>query len=487
MPESIASLTLSLKRDDGAVVYLNGTEVARDNMAEGDVTFETLSTGAADDGNNFHDFMIASSHLEEGNNVLAVQVHQVSEGSSDLSFDLKLVKVPAVAETPTSVTIASAHEGMLFVNIASDDDAEGEETIGLTLSEPTTDNSVVGSQDSTELAIVEDAVPPSLSISISQGENSGQFVSAAGGNVMATVEIQDPNGTHTADWSQSDNNLVALDGSDSLTFSFDPTGLGAGPYLVSADVSDDGITDQTHKVDKLIHVSADAASPDTDEDGIPDEFDEVASEHAIALDASESDRVAVAERGTKLAAGGAATSNSVQGVKVTESMIVEGGEDGGDAPLNAEDTGFDYRSGLYDLEVQGIPVPGQSVRIVIPVGSEIPADGMLRIYAETQSWMDFTTDENNTVASSQGTATSCPEVGAASYSSGLNEGSFCIQLMIETAKLTALSISSVALEHLYPIDRLISSPPSGWEMPTELRRGDAPRLSSVIVKLRCAN
>ncbi|MCY4127701.1 MAG: HYR domain-containing protein [Gammaproteobacteria bacterium] len=431
MPESIASLTLSLKRDDGAVVYLNGTEVARDNMEEGDVTYTTLSTGAADDGNNFHDFTVASSHLEEGNNVLAVQVHQVSATSSDLSFDLKLVKVPAAAETPTSVTIASAHEGMLFLNIASDGDAEGEETIGLTLSEPTTENSVVGSQDSTEVSIVEDAVPPSLSISISQGENSGQFVSADGGNVVATVEIQDPNGTHTADWSQSDNNLVALDGSDSLTFSFDPTGLVAGPYLVSADVSDDGIADQTYKVGKLIHVSADAASPDLDEDGIPDEFDEVAAEHAIALDASESDRVAVAERGSKLAAGGAATSNSVQGVKVTESMIVEGGEDGGDAPLNAEDTGFDYGSGLYDLEVQRIPVPGQSVRIVIPVGAEIPADGMLRIYTEAESWMDFTTDENNTVASSQGTATSCPEVGAESYSSGLNEGSFCIQLMIE--------------------------------------------------------
>ena len=116
---------------------------------------------------------------------------------------------------------------------------------------------------------------------------------------------------------------------------------------------------------------------------------------------------------------------------MTESMIIEGGEDGGDAPLNGEDTSFDYGSGLYDLEIQRIPVPGQSVRIAIPVGAAIPADGTLRIYTEAQSWLDFVTDENNTVASAQGTATSCPEVGAESYSSGLNEGHFCIELLIE--------------------------------------------------------
>ncbi len=431
MPESIAALTLSLKRDDGAVVYLNGTEVARDNLGDGDVAYDTTASNADDDGNNFHDFTVASSHLEEGNNVLAVEVHQVSTASSDLSFDLKLVKVPAALETPTSVTIASALESVIFVNITSDDDAEGQETIGLTLSAPTTENSVVGAQESTELTIVEDAVPPSLSIAISQGELSGQFVSPDGGSVVATVEIQDPNGTHTADWSQSDNNLVPLDGTESLTFSFDPTGLVAGPYLVNANVSDDGIPDRVYKVGKLVHITDDSATSDLDEDGIPDEYDQVAAEHAISLDASGSVLVAVAERGTKLAAGGAATSNSVRGVKVTESMIIDGGEDGGEAPLNGEDASFDFGSGLYDLEIQRIPVPGQSVRIVIPVGAEIPANGMFRIYTEAESWNDFATDENNSLASSEGTSTSCPEVGAESYSNGLNEGNFCIELMIE--------------------------------------------------------
>ena len=430
-PAGIASLTLSLKRDDGALVYLNGTEVARDNMPEGDIAFDTLAMNAADDGKSFHDFTVASNLLVEGNNVLAVEVHQVSSTSTDVSFDLKLVKVPAAPETPTSVRIASAYGSTLFVEVTSDDEAEGEETVILTLSDPATENSMLGALNSTELTIVEDAVAPSLAISISQGENSGQFVSTGGGNVTATVEIKDPNGMHTADWSQSDNNLVSLDGTESLSFSFDPAGLVSAPYLVRVTVSDDGIPDQTYTVGKLIHITADSSTPDLDEDGIPDEFDIVMQVHAISLDSSEGDLVAVAERGARLAAGGVATSNSVKGVKVTEAMIMAGGEDGGEAPLSGEDTDFDYGSGIYDLEIQQIPVPGQTIRVVVPVGTGIPADGMMRVYTETDSWMDFATDENNTVSSAQGTASSCPEVGSESYSDGLNEGSFCVQLMIE--------------------------------------------------------
>ena len=40
-PASIAALTLHLVRDDGAVVYLNGTEIARSNMPTGTITSAT--------------------------------------------------------------------------------------------------------------------------------------------------------------------------------------------------------------------------------------------------------------------------------------------------------------------------------------------------------------------------------------------------------------------------------------------------------------
>lgn len=427
MLDSIASLTLFLKRDDGAVVYLNGTEVTRDNIGESDIVFDTLASNASDDGNLFHEFTIASSHLEEGNNVLAVEVHQNSITSSDLSFDLQLQQVPAAS----SVTITAAHESVLVLNVTADEDMEGTETVTLTLSEPSTDNVGIGSQASTNVSIIEDAVPPSLSISVSQGENSGQFISSEGGEVTATLEIQDPNGVHTADWAYSDGDLLSIEGTESMTFSFDPTGLFERPYYLRVDVIDDAFPDRMYRVSKLLHIKADMAMSDQNENGIPDEMDKVPAVHSITLDSAVSDHLAIAERGIKLAAGGVATSNSVSGVSVTEAMIMAGGEDGGEAPLNSEDTDFDYGSGLYDLEIQHLAVPGQSVRIIIPVSGAVPADGKVRLYTEADSWMDFMVDENNTLGSSEGTASSCPEVGSEGYSSGLTKGNHCLELMIE--------------------------------------------------------
>ncbi|MEZ5008851.1 MAG: hypothetical protein R2753_11930 [Chitinophagales bacterium] len=48
---SIASLDLELVRDDGAVVYINGVEVWRDNMPTGTVNYQTLASGNADPEN----------------------------------------------------------------------------------------------------------------------------------------------------------------------------------------------------------------------------------------------------------------------------------------------------------------------------------------------------------------------------------------------------------------------------------------------------
>lgn len=87
----ISGLALRLKRDDGAIVYLNGTEIARDNMPAGPVTFDAAATSAPDDGQQFHSFPVDPALLVEGENVLAVEIHQVNLTSSDASFDLELI------------------------------------------------------------------------------------------------------------------------------------------------------------------------------------------------------------------------------------------------------------------------------------------------------------------------------------------------------------------------------------------------------------
>lgn len=88
-PAAYASLTLNLKRDDGAAVYLNGVEVFRTNLAA-DAAFNAYGSNASDDGNTWQTTTVLPGALVVGNNVLAVEVHQATAASSDLSFDLEL-------------------------------------------------------------------------------------------------------------------------------------------------------------------------------------------------------------------------------------------------------------------------------------------------------------------------------------------------------------------------------------------------------------
>jgi hypothetical protein len=113
-PTKYSSLTLNLLRDDGAVVYLNGQEIARSNMPSGTITSSTLApiaVGGAEE-TAFFSFNVNPALLQT-NNVLAVEIHQANGTSTDVSFDLSLVGT--VATTPTgptlSVTDTTVNEG----------------------------------------------------------------------------------------------------------------------------------------------------------------------------------------------------------------------------------------------------------------------------------------------------------------------------------------------------------------------------------------
>lgn len=104
-PALISALVVNLMRDDGAVIYLNGTEVARSNMPSGTISYTTLASTAVGAANEstYYPYSIPSNLLVAGNNVLAVEVHQNTKTSPDLSFNCSLVAT-AVAPPPT-VTI----------------------------------------------------------------------------------------------------------------------------------------------------------------------------------------------------------------------------------------------------------------------------------------------------------------------------------------------------------------------------------------------
>lgn len=91
-PRIVDSARIDLLRDDGAIVYLNGVEIARTNLPELGVNHRTLALTAVDgsEERRVHPFAFPPSLLVPGDNVLAVEVHQVSGTSSDVSFALEL-------------------------------------------------------------------------------------------------------------------------------------------------------------------------------------------------------------------------------------------------------------------------------------------------------------------------------------------------------------------------------------------------------------
>jgi hypothetical protein len=89
--DALQQLRVGLKYDDGAVVYLNGTEVARFHMPQGSVDHLTLASGnASNDGKVFEFMPISTANLQEGKNVFAVEIHQATTGSSDMGYDFML-------------------------------------------------------------------------------------------------------------------------------------------------------------------------------------------------------------------------------------------------------------------------------------------------------------------------------------------------------------------------------------------------------------
>ncbi len=90
-PEDYDRLYLEVLRDDGVAVYLNGTEVFRNNLSSDAIDYLTLAVtnvyGAAEGIYATAEFR---SLLVPGINLLAAEVHQAYCESDDLIFDLRL-------------------------------------------------------------------------------------------------------------------------------------------------------------------------------------------------------------------------------------------------------------------------------------------------------------------------------------------------------------------------------------------------------------
>lgn len=120
-PSTIAAAFARGRADDGYVLYLNGTEIGRHNMAAGDLPFNARPVGGAvaePPTNNFH--AIATNLFQAGPNILAVQAFNDQVTSSDFLIDVELIAYindPA-AQPPRILSLTPAPgEVFVFTNV----------------------------------------------------------------------------------------------------------------------------------------------------------------------------------------------------------------------------------------------------------------------------------------------------------------------------------------------------------------------------------
>ena len=90
-PGQFVSLRMRLLRDDAGVVYLNGNEVYRSPNLPAFPTAINYLTRATTTGENSIDMAtLSATNLISGTNLIAVEIHQESTTSSDVSFDFEL-------------------------------------------------------------------------------------------------------------------------------------------------------------------------------------------------------------------------------------------------------------------------------------------------------------------------------------------------------------------------------------------------------------
>ena len=296
-PAGIDSLRLYLKRDDGAVVYLNGTEVARDNLPEGEITSATLADNASDDGDSFHEFILDATGLVAGNNLLAVEVHQVSLTSSDLSFDLRLSDVAEAPESgvasSTVAKILAFIDSVIATDIVDTDvdlsnnlpaslniDAETEVTFTAT-----DDSGNTATKSVTVLAKIgpELNVPDDITVVSPDGSAvSSDLMAIADFLGSATAVDQDGNQLDVTNDAGETFDLGTTTVTFSATDSLGRTANGTAGVTVGTDGDGDGVLDDDDNCPAAMNASqtdtdldgqGNACDSDDDDDGVPDVTD----------------------------------------------------------------------------------------------------------------------------------------------------------------------------------------------------------------------
>ena len=98
-PTNEEQFVLNYTIDDGMIVYINGIEAARYLMPNGTVSYNTYASSYANSNPDHGSLALDASLFKQGTNIIAIEVHNCDNKSSDIYFDAELMHIHTTTES----------------------------------------------------------------------------------------------------------------------------------------------------------------------------------------------------------------------------------------------------------------------------------------------------------------------------------------------------------------------------------------------------
>lgn len=173
----ITNLTLRVLRDDGVIVYLNGTNVFRNNLPQ-NPSYTTLASSNLE-ATNYIPTNVNLAVLREGVNVLAAEVHNSSANNGDLVFDARLTAIINTNAAPPALVrgpyLMSGTTTSIVARWRSHTRTDSRVRYGLSLQNLDRQVTISGSRTNHEVRLID--LQPDTKYFYSVGSSTGTLVS----------------------------------------------------------------------------------------------------------------------------------------------------------------------------------------------------------------------------------------------------------------------------------------------------------------------
>ncbi|WP_081737148.1 Ig-like domain-containing protein [Shewanella sp. 38A_GOM-205m] len=331
-----------------------------------------------------------------------------------------------------SLLLSQGMSTSLEFNVFADLTAGQQKSLTITLD----DGQNPGHNAATEIRISNNNLAPNLSLSASQQGEMRSSVSSSDGLVTVTAEVADPNPADNISLSWSSEPAMTNLSTSANEFTFDPATLAPGIMTLTLNAMDDGSPQLgSSKSLKLLLLAQLPALGETDANNnrLPDSAEGYGDPDGNGIPAYLQGDHPCNVIPEQLSRANSYLAEAQPGICSRKGLLslqrLDNGIELEDGSMLPDDSEGKIVGGLFDFELEGSEYGG-NVSIVIPQVQAIPAQAQYRKYVAS-GWQEFVTDANNQIFSSAGEPGYCPPMGDASWQSGLTEGHWCVQLLIQ--------------------------------------------------------